>query len=74
MNKWISVKDELPEVKDDSVLVHFSNGSIETVHLEWFDDITCGLDEDGKQLHCKRFYNHDPAFIHWMPLPKPPTQ
>ncbi len=74
MSGWISVKDKLPKIKDDSVLVHFSNGSIETVHLEWFDDITCGLDEDGNQLYCKRFYNHNPCFTHWMPLPKPPTQ
>ncbi len=74
MTNWISVKDELPEITDNNVLVHFSNGSIETVHLEFFDDITCGLDSEGKQLYCKRFKNHDPAFTHWIPLPEPPTK
>ena len=74
MSEWISIEDKLPQVKDDSVLVHFENGSIETVHLEWFDDIACGLDDGGKQSYCKRFYNHNPAFTHWMPLPKPTTQ
>tara|TARA_R100000541_G_scaffold12840_1_gene21382 strand:+ start:17585 stop:17812 length:228 start_codon:yes stop_codon:yes gene_type:complete len=74
MSKWISVEDELPEVKDDSVLVHFENGSIETVHLEWFDDITCGLGEDDEQLYCKRFTNHNPKFTHWMSLPEPPEE
>jgi len=72
--KWINIKDELPEIKDDSVLVHFANGSIETVHLDWFDDITCGLDGDGEQKYCKMFLNHDPEFLHWMELPSPPTK
>jgi len=74
MKNWISVKDELPEIRDDNVLVHFSNGSIETTHLEWFDDITCGLGEGGEQLYCKRFTNHNPEFTHWMPLPEPPEK
>ena len=72
MYYWISVDERLPEVKDDGVLVHFENGSIETVHLEWFDDITCGLDENGNQLYCKRYKRHDPVFTHWMALPEPP--
>jgi len=72
MSDWVSVDERLPEYKDGSVLVHFENGSIETVHLEYFADITCGLDKDGNQLYCKMFDNHDPAFTHWMPLPEPP--
>ena len=71
--EWIKIEDKLPEIKDGSVLVHFSNGSIETVHLEWFDDITCGLDPDGNQMYCKRYENDDPGLTHWMPLPSPPT-
>ena len=70
--KWIKIEDELPEVKDDCVLVHFDNGGIETVHLEWFDDITSGLDDNGRQLYCKRFKNNNPAFTHWMRLPEAP--
>ena len=73
MGNWISVKDRIPEYKDGSVLVHFENGSIETVHREYFTDITCGLDENGVQLYCKMFKNHDPAFTHWMELPEPPV-
>lgn len=72
MSEWISVDERLPEYDDASVLVHFENGSIETVHLEYFKDITCGLDENGEQLYCKMYFNHDPAFTHWMPLPEPP--
>jgi len=70
--EWIKVSDSLPEVKDDCVLVHFSNGSIETVHLEWFDDITCGIDDSGNQLYCKRFEGYSPSFTHWMQLPSTP--
>jgi len=71
-SEWVRVDDKLPEIKDDSVLVHFSNGSIETVHLDWFDSVTCGIGENGEQLYCKAFENHDPAFTHWMQLPEPP--
>jgi len=72
MNNWISVEDDLPEYKDDGVLVHFENGSIETVNLEFFSDVRAGLDEDGNQLWSKYYENHDPAVTHWMQLPSPP--
>jgi hypothetical protein len=71
MMEWISVKDSLPESEDNSVLAHFENGSIETVHIQdYFDDITAGIDPDGKQLYIKRYISVE--ITHWMPLPEPP--
>ena len=74
MSEWISVEDRLPENanEDTGVLIHFENGSIETVHMEYWTDGTGGLDDDSNQMYCKMYENHKPAFTHWMPLPKPP--
>ena len=73
---WIELNtgnDKLPELIDDSVLAHFENGSIETVHIEdMFKDITDGLDEKGQQQYTKWYLNHAPKLTHWMELPKPP--
>jgi len=73
--KWIKLKtgnDVIPELKDDSVLIHFENGSIETVHIEdYFADITSGKNNDGKQLYTK-WYLSQPV-THWMELPKRPN-
>jgi len=73
---WIELNtgnDTLPELRDDSVLAHFENGSIETVHIEdMFKDITNGLDEKGQQQYTKWYLNHEPKLTHWMELPKPP--
>jgi hypothetical protein len=70
-NEWISVDDALPELKDDSVVAHFKNGSIETVHIETnFKDITCGIDERGNQMYTKWYLSA--GITHWMPLPAPP--
>ncbi len=75
-NKWKPLKtgmDELPEIKDDSVLVHFENGCIETVHIvDYFGDIGDGVDADGVQLYTK-WYLSQPV-THWMELPKPPQK
>lgn len=73
---WIELNtgnDTLPELRDDSVLAHFENGSIETVHIEdMFKDITDGLNEKGQQQYTKWYLNHEPKLTHWMELPKPP--
>jgi hypothetical protein len=70
---WVSVEDRLPESKDDGVLVHFENGSIETVHIQdYFDDITAGLDDDGNQMYAKWYNSHNPRVTHWQALPPPP--
>ena len=74
--EWIELNtgnDTLPELRDNSVLAHFENGSIETVHIEdMFKDITDGLDEKGQQQYTKWYLNHEPKLTHWMELPKPP--
>lgn len=70
---WISVDDSLPESEDNSVLVCFENCSIETVHIQdYFDDITAGLDENGKQLYTKLYISV--GITHWKPLPEPPKE
>ena len=72
IGQWISVKDELPELKDDGVLVYFSEtGSIETVHIEdYFRDITSGRDENGDQTYTKWYKSQ--GVTHWMRLPASP--
>jgi hypothetical protein len=72
MSEWIKCSDRLPELRDDSVLAFFSeNGGIDMVHIEdWFGDITCGVDVDGKQLYVKMYATR--GVTHWMPLPPPP--
>lgn len=73
--QWISVTTALPELKDDSVLAHFANGSIETVHIQdYFGDITSGFDENGNQRYTKWYLHSDPPVTHWMPLPQPPKE
>tara|TARA_R110002153_G_scaffold169071_1_gene321879 strand:- start:1877 stop:2170 length:294 start_codon:yes stop_codon:yes gene_type:complete len=74
MNDWINVEDRLPEVKDGSALGYFSNiGSVEMIHIEdYFQDITDGFDENGKQLYTKWYLNQ--TITHWMPLPEPPKE
>ena len=74
MSEWISVKDRLPESKDDSVLAFFGEQrSIDMVHIQdYFDDITDGLDENGNQRYTK-WYIHQ-GVTHWMPLPEPPKE
>lgn len=71
MTQWISVKDGLPKLRDASVLAYFSNGSIETVHIEDnFKDITAEFDDKGNQQYTKWYKNI--GITHWMPLPEPP--
>lgn len=72
---WVSVEDRLPELKDDSVLAHFENGSIETVHIEdYFKPITAGYDTEGNQIYTKWYLHHIPKITHWQPLPAAPTE
>lgn len=73
--EWISVEDKLPEIADASVLAHFQNGSIETVHIEdWFKDITSGFDEAGIQTFTKWYLKASNTITHWMPLPEAPIE
>lgn len=72
--EWIKIKsdDDLPELKDDSVLAYWAeNGNIETVHIkDYFEPITAGFDENGQQLYA-RWYESQ-GVTHWMSLPDPP--
>jgi hypothetical protein len=71
--KWVDCKEQIPELKDDCVLVYFSETeAIETVHIEdYFGDITAGFDGDGNQLYTKWYLTQ--KITHWMPLPEPPN-
>lgn len=68
--EWIKCSERIPESKDDSVLVYFPNGSIETVHIQdYFDDITAGY-KDGILQYTKWYLSQ--GITHWMELPNPP--
>lgn len=70
--EWVKISDRLPSLSDRSVLVHFENGSMETVHVEdYFKDITNGYDDMGELQYTKWYINHDPALTHWMELEPP---
>jgi hypothetical protein len=67
MNKWISVKDELPD-KDQDVLIYRGNHISDMMYVytylgnnEWEDDYGYWSRTD------------DEGITHWMPLPTPPT-
>ena len=71
---WIDIHKEEPELKDESVLMHFENGSIETVYIkDFFSPITNGFDDDGNQKYTKWWIDHNPSCTHWMALPEPPS-
>lgn len=79
MSEWISVDERLPEPGDYSVLAYsqagapdgWPEGGMDMVHAEfYFNDITCGLDDDGNQLYTK--WHISQGVTHWMPLPDPP--
>lgn len=70
--EWISVKEKLPESKDDSVIVYFArNRTIGMVHIQdYFDDITNGIDKNFNQLYTKWYISQ--GVTHWMSLPETP--
>lgn len=72
--EWINVKDELPKLKDDSVLVYFARqSSIGMVHIQdYFDDITNGIGKNGIQLYTKWYISQ--GVTHWMCLPEAPKK
>lgn len=55
--KWTEIlsDDDLPDLKDDSVLAYWpATGAIEMVHIEdWFGEITSGLDDEGNQKYTR---------------------
>ncbi len=81
--EWISVSDRLPESADESVLAYsdghrytkggWPEGAIDMVHIQdYFDDITCGLDDKGDQMYTKWYRTE--GVTHWMPLPDDPKE
>lgn len=71
-NSWVDIHEREPELRDASVLMHFANGSIETVHIEdFFKPITAGI-KDGVQQYTKWYLCSNPPCTHWMELPDPP--
>lgn len=72
--EWVKCDDRLPELRDDSVLVYFSdNKSIGMVHIEdYFEDITAGRDEQGELKYTKWYLSQ--GVTHWMELPETPNQ
>lgn len=70
--KWISVEEATPTLSDRSVLVQFENGSIETVHVQYyFEPVRAGLDAEGNQLWRAWYLVSDPKVTHWQELPEP---
>lgn len=82
--EWIKCSDRLPESQDVLVLVcsitgsewnnyGFPKGGYDVVHIQdYFDDVTAGLDEDGKQKYKKMYLSA--GITHWMPFPELPTE
>ncbi len=71
MSKWISVKDRLPETRDE-VLVFLANGHITIAsyndHILPFFDEPIGWGVDPKRFV---FYFCGDDVIAWQPLPEP---
>jgi hypothetical protein len=63
MNKWISVKDELP--KKEKIILIFNN----EVRIGMFGDDSCG---DGFYTTNFEQYLKADNVTHWMPLPEAP--
>ncbi|MBD2803055.1 DUF551 domain-containing protein [Xenorhabdus sp. M] len=70
--EWIKCSERLPEIRDDSVIVYFSHGSMDMVHIEdYFCDVPNGEDEHGNQLYIKPYEYR--GITHWMDFPQSPT-
>lgn len=84
MSDWISVDERLPESGDYSVIAYcaqararadgflgWQTGGMDMVHVQdYFDDITDGLDSEGKQLYTKWYLSQ--GVTHWHCMPEPP--
>jgi len=81
--KWISCKDELPELGDYSVLVcamhgeilpdtpKWTHGAYDCVHVEdYFRDIQDGFDEYGKPIYTKWYLSCGITHFAYVNLPE----
>ena len=66
MNEWISVKDQLPEIK------HEEDGGVNMVLVYKKDGFECS--GDIQIWNTLYLHNHECSFTHWMPLPEPPKE
>ena len=60
--KWISVKEQLPEVEAD-ILAYIGEGSF----------VVCWMTHDG-YWQCPAYLMDKDDVTHWMPLPEPPKE
>lgn len=70
MNEWISVKDRLPEI-DGNVLVIVNGKPHKNVTLESAYELAEFSPSDGWILEMWPEWE-TPKVTHWMPLPEPP--
>ena len=66
MSKWISVKDRLPKIG------YQKDGGVNCVLIYQKDGFVGG--SDIQIWNTVYLHNHNCAFTHWMPLPKPPKE
>jgi hypothetical protein len=72
--EWVDINDAIPASEDTMVIVAFSNGGVEMVHIQdYFDDVPNGV-VDGVQQYTKLYLNHDPEFDYWMRAPDYPVK
>lgn len=66
-NRWISVKDRLPEI-GKSVLIYYPKWDGDEIQV-------AKLEDDGMMFDiCGEFNIGTGAITHWMPLPEPPKE
>lgn len=62
--EWISVKDRLPEKREDVLLCRKWWGEISNPKMGWYNEVS------GKWFDLSNMEIHN--VTHWMPLPQPP--
>lgn len=64
--KWVKCSERIPALEDKEVVVFFADsGCIDAVNtLDYFQDITNGFDEHGKQLYTKWYRRMN--VTHWL--------
>ena len=64
--KWISVKERLPENREDVLLCRKWWNEIRNPQMGWYNDVSgCWFDLSNREIH---------NVTHWMPLPEPPEE
>jgi hypothetical protein len=66
IQKWISVKDRLPENRDDVLLCRKWWNEIRNPQMGWYNEVS------GEWFDLSNRVIHN--VTHWMPLPEPPKE